>query len=74
MMTDLYSTMVPYDFIKCSREDFDGLQHVLAVERQRLKSKKVIALSLRSNTLMESYLFMLKILVMIVCLKMCVLQ
>ena len=29
--------MVPYDFIKCSLEDFEGLQHVLSVERQRFE-------------------------------------
>ena len=39
-MTDLYSTMVTCDFIKCSLEDFEGLQHVLWVERQRFEAEE----------------------------------
>jgi len=53
---------------------FQGLQHVLSVESQRLEDEEDLALTLRLNTMMESYLFMLKILVMIACLKMCALQ
>ena len=45
-MTDFYSTMVPYDFIKCSLEDFEGLQHVLSVERQRLEAEECLGLDL----------------------------
>ena len=45
-MTDLYSTMVPCDFIKCSQEDFDGLQHFLSVERQRLEDEEYLCLCL----------------------------
>ena len=45
-MTDLYSTMVPYDFIKCSLEDFEGLQHVLSVENQRLEDEEELNLCL----------------------------
>ena len=45
-MTDLYSTMVPYDFIKCSLEDFEGLQHVMSVENQRLEEEEYLSLCL----------------------------
>ena len=38
-MTDFYSTMVPYDFIPCSLDDFEGLQHVLSLENQRLEEE-----------------------------------
>jgi len=39
-MTDFYSTMAPYDFIKCSLVDYQGLQRVLWVERQRFKAEE----------------------------------
>ncbi len=45
-MTDLYSTMVPFDFIKCSLEDFEGLQYVLSVENQRLEDEEELCLCL----------------------------
>lgn len=38
-MTDFYSAMVPYDFIPCSLDDFEGLQHVLSLENQRLEEE-----------------------------------
>ena len=45
-MTDLYSTMVPYDFIKCSLEDFEGLQRVLLLGNQRLEDDEDLNLCL----------------------------
>ncbi len=45
-MTDLYSTMVPCDFIKCSPEDFEGLQRVLSLENQRLEDEEDLNLCL----------------------------
>jgi len=40
--TDYYSTMTAYDCIPCSLEDFEGLQHVLSVERQRLEAEDTV--------------------------------
>ena len=40
--TDYYSTMTAYDGIPCSLEDFEGLQHVLSVERQRLEAEYTV--------------------------------
>jgi hypothetical protein len=45
-MTDLYSTMVPCDFIKCSLEAFEGLQHVMSLENQRLEDEEELGLCL----------------------------
>ena len=45
-MTDLYSTMVTCDFIKCSLEDFEGLQRVLSLENQRLEDEEDLNLCL----------------------------
>jgi len=45
-MSDLYSTMVPCDFIKCSLEDFEGFQHVLSLENQRLEDEEDLNLCL----------------------------
>ena len=45
-MTDLYSTMAAYDFIKCSPEDFEGLQQFLSVERQRLEDEEDLGFDL----------------------------
>ena len=45
-MTDFYSTMVPYDFIPCSLDDFEGLQHVLSLENQRLEEEEYLSLCL----------------------------
>ena len=50
-MTDLYSTMVPYDFIKCSLEDFEGLQRVLLSENQRLEDEEDLNLCLATEYL-----------------------
>jgi hypothetical protein len=38
--------MVPYDFIKCSLEDFEGLQHVMSLENQRLEEEEYLSLCL----------------------------
>lgn len=41
-MSDLYSTMVPYDYIKCSLADLKCLQHVLSLEIQRLEDEEEV--------------------------------
>ena len=45
-MINFYSTMVPYDFIPCSLEDFEGLQHVISLEKQRLEEEEYLDLYL----------------------------
>ena len=41
-MNDYYSAMAPYGCIPCSLEDFESLQHVLLVERQRLEAEDTV--------------------------------
>lgn len=45
-MTDFYSTMVAYEFISCSVEDYLNLQQVLNTERQRLEEEEDLSLCL----------------------------
>ena len=38
-MSDFYSTMVAYDCIPCSQDDFNDLKHVLMTEMKRLEAE-----------------------------------